>query len=346
MEISNLDFFFNQKIKEYSDLKKVTNKNEIRERLKEIYGTIREKIISQIMIRRTRTDLMSIDQYKKNLEEQKIKFPETGKPNKIYYKLDQTLDELYESTMEIVQNLNYAIYEEVKNLKPEFKKDYDIPEVAYSALADIMKTLLVKRLDSSFEAFKGTLKNLLNQLSFKVKQFENEKIFIFAASAKIDIGKYILEDNEEELEKILLDNPEVGKIYKPDDFEKSFFIKISEDFHVVKELYEKWSNINQDPKYDIFLEKLKNEFFNKDINHQGKIVVFSEAKVTTDYLVKRLREDGFDKIFAVDGENRSKAKALLQSEFDENFDGEKTNKVNILISTEVLSEGLTYIDLM
>ena len=57
---------------------------------------------------------------------------------------------------------------------------------------------------------------------------------------------------------------------------------------------------------------MKNEFFNKDINHQGKIVVFSEAKVTTDYLVKRLREDGFDKIFAVDGENRSKAKALLQ----------------------------------
>jgi superfamily II DNA or RNA helicase len=340
LEISNLDFFFNQKIKEYSDLKKVTDKNEIREKLKEIYGTIREKIISQIMIRRTRTDLMSIDQYKKNLEEQKIKFPETGKPNKIYYKLDQTLDELYESTMEIVQNLNYAIYEEVKNLKPEFKKDYDIPEVAYSALADIMKTLLVKRLDSSFEAFKGTLKNLLNQLSFKVKQFENEKIFIFAASAKVDIGKYILEDNEEELEKILLDNPKAGKIYKPDDFEKSFFIKISEDFHIVKELYEKWSNINQDPKYDIFLEKLKNEFFNKEINHQGKIVVFSEAKVTTDYLVKRLREDGFDKIFAVDGENRSKSKALLQSEFDENFDGEKTNNVNILISTEVLSEGI------
>ena len=53
-------------------------------------------------------------------------------------------------------------------------------------------------------------------------------------------------------------------------------------------------------------------------------------------MVKRLREDGFDKIFAVDGENRSKAKALLQSEFDENFDGEKTNNVNILISTGII----------
>ena len=41
LEISNLDFFFNQKIKEYSDLKKVTDKNEIREKLKEynLYGS-------------------------------------------------------------------------------------------------------------------------------------------------------------------------------------------------------------------------------------------------------------------------------------------------------------------
>ena len=340
LEISNLDFFFNQKIKDYGELKKITDKKEIRERVKEIYGSIREKIISQIMIRRTRTDLMSINQYKKNLEEQKIIFPKTGKPNKIFYKLDSKLDELYENTMEIVQNLNYAIYEEIKNLKPEFKKDYDIPEVAYSALADIMKTLLVKRLDSSFEAFKGTLKNLLNQLSFKVKQFENKKIFIFAASAKLDIGKYILDDNEEELEKILLEYPEKGKIYKPENFEKDFYTKINEDFNIVKDLYEKWNKIIEDPKYEIFLEKLKNEFFKKEINHQGKVVIFSEAKVTTDYLVKRLNNDGFKNVFSVDGQNRHKAKSILQSEFDENFDGEKTNNINILISTEVLSEGI------
>ena len=41
-----------------------------------------------------------------------------------------------------------------------------------------------------------------------------------------------------------------------------------------------------------------------------------------------------------------KQRRYFKSEFDENFDGEKTNNVNILISTEVLSEGLTYIDLM
>ena len=50
------------------------------------------------------------------------------------------------------------------------------------------------------------------------------KNFYFCCFSKIDIEKYI-EDNEEELEKILLDNPEAGKIYKPDDFEKVFLLK-------------------------------------------------------------------------------------------------------------------------
>ena len=116
------------------------------------------------MIRRTRTDLLSIDQYKKNLDEQGVIFPEVGKPNKLFYKLDNNLDNLYEKTFLIISDLNYAIYDEIKNLKPDLRKKYDIPDVAYSALADIMKSLLAKRLDSSFEAFKQLWKS-----SYKIK---------------------------------------------------------------------------------------------------------------------------------------------------------------------------------
>lgn len=154
LEISNIDYFFNQKIKQYKALSKEQDKQVIKEQVKDIYGSIREKIISQIMIRRTRTDLMNIEQYKKNLDEQKIIFPKVGKPNKVFYILEENLEELYDKTFIIISKLNYVIYDEIKNLNPEARKKYEIPEVAYSALADIMKTLLVKRLDSSFEAFK------------------------------------------------------------------------------------------------------------------------------------------------------------------------------------------------
>ena len=71
-----------------------------------------------------------------------------------------------------------------------------------------------------------------------------------------------------------------------------------------------------------------------------KVVIFSEAKVTTDYLLNKLKKDGFKKILNIDASNRHKLKSKLQTEFDENFDGEKENNYNILITTEVLAEGI------
>ncbi len=340
LEISNLDFFFNQKIKDYALLKKINDKKIIRENLKLIYGEIREKIISQVMIRRTRTDLTQIEQYRKNLKEQNIIFPKTGKPNKVFYKLDKEIELLYDDTIKIIKNLNYSIYQEIKNLKPEFKEKYEVPEVAYSALADIMKTLLIKRLDSSFQAFKKTLENLFLQLSSKVSQFNNQRIYIFADIEKIDIATYILEDNESALEDLLVKNKDSGQVYKPEDFEKGYYDNIKSDLEIVRDLFERWKKVKEDPKYNVFLDYLKNEFFKKEINTGGKIVIFSEAKVTTDYLVERLKKDNFIKILSIDGGNKARLKSILQSEFDENFDGEKTNNYDILISTEVLSEGI------
>lgn len=340
LEISNIDYFFNQKVKQYKDLKKETDKKIIKEKVAEIYGDIREKIITQIMIRRTRTDLMSVEQYKKNLDEQGIIFPKIGKPNKIFYKLEAELEELYDKTFIIISKLNYVIYEEIKSLKPEARAKYEIPEVAYSALADIMKTLLVKRLDSSFEAFKQSLKNFLTKLKSKAKQFENGKIFIAPGIKEINISEYVLEDREDELEKLLTNDQSKGEIYSPDDFENNFYEKLLLDLELIEPLYNDWKKIIEDPKYDILLKKLKDNFFKKPLNSGGKIVIFSEAKVTTDYLTKRLEKDGYNKVLNINASNRNKLKEKLQTEFDENFEGVKTNNYNILITTEVLAEGI------
>ena len=40
----------------------------------------------------------------------------------------------------------------------------------------------------------------------KIKQFENKKIFILPGLKGVNISEYILEDREDELEKILLDD--------------------------------------------------------------------------------------------------------------------------------------------
>jgi len=203
-----------------------------------------------------------------------------------------------------------------------------------------MKTSLVKRLDSSFRAFKQSLENLVIKIRSKVKQFNNGKIYIAPGLKELNIAEYVLEDREDELEEELLKDLTIGDIYKPEDFEKGYYERLVSDLNLIEPLLEEWQKVSEDPKYDIFLERLKSTFFDKKINTGGKIVVFSEAKVTTDYLVESLKRDGFNQILSIDGKNRMRLKKILRSEFDENFEGEKTNNYNILISTEVLAEGV------
>ena len=51
-------------------------------------------------------------------------------------------------------------------------------------------------------------------------------------------------------------------------------------------------------------------------------------------MLNKLKKDGF-KILNIGTSNRHKLKSKLQTEFDENFDGEKENNYNILITTSL-----------
>jgi len=339
LEIGNIDSFFNEKIKAYKKLKKITDKKILREGIRSIYSDIREKVISQLMVRRTRTDLIQNKQYKANLDEQGIIFPKVQKPNKIFYRLNGPLEKLYDDTFRMLSKLNFAIYEEIQSLNEEKRGKYIIPVTAYAALADIMKTLLVKRLDSSFASFKSTLEKFVNKTKSKIKQFENNKIYI-SGLKDIEIAEYILDDQEEELLQKFNDSENFLHIYKAEDFDKEFLKKLKIDLDLVEPIYNYWLKVNEDPKYDLFVEKLKKEFFDNKINLSGKIVVFSEVKITTKYLYEKLKKDGFDNVLEISSSNIEQYKNLLKQEFDANYEGEQTSNFNILLTTEVLTEGV------
>ena len=55
-------------------------------------------------IRRTRTDLKIHDQYKLDLEEQGIIFPDIKKPNKVFYQLSEEAENLYDETMHLLSH--------------------------------------------------------------------------------------------------------------------------------------------------------------------------------------------------------------------------------------------------
>ena len=344
LEEGNLQKFFREQIDRYNKLKKQKNISLIAEEIKAIYERIRVKVVEPLTVRRTRTDLMENDAYKQDLLKQGIQFPEVKAPCKIYYQLDDRLDDLYDKTIMYLSDQNnglqYYRYQAIKYLKPDKKNKYKKADMISVQLAKIMKTLLVKRIDSSFYAFKQSLKRYYNANQIMLNMFEKGTIYI---APNLKVNELLSEDKEEDLIKLIeeaRDTDSTIEICTPNDFVEGFKDGIEADNKILKELVKLWDEVDSDPKLDIFIDYLKTRLFDKEINQEGKLVIFSESKETTKYLSDSLRENGFDHILTVQSDNRDTQMPILLTNFDDNYKGEKKNDFNIVISTEVLAEGV------
>jgi len=345
LEIGNLQHFFRGQIDAYKKLKTENDIQKVTEGVKAIYEKIRVKVIEPLTVRRTRTDLSENEEYAKDLKEQGVIFPAVNKPEKIFYQLDEHLDSLYDKTILYLSHptkgLTYNRYQAIKFLKPHKKSKYPKADHTSNQLAFIMKTMLVKRIDSSFYAFKQSLNRFYAATNAMVQMFENDRIYI---APNVGVNDYINEGKEEELIAILTelaDTDPTIEICSADDFEPGFVTGLKADKVLLEELVNDWKEITQDPKLDEFKKYLKDTLLNKAINKEEKLVVFSESKETTAYLSEELKKAGFDKILVVDSKTRKDRFPWVKANFDANIPlTEQKDDYNIVISTEVLAEGV------
>lgn len=345
LEIGNLQHFFRGQIDAYKKLKAESDIKKVSLGVKGIYEKIRVKVIEPLTVRRTRTDLSENEEYAKDLKEQGVIFPAVNKPEKIFYQLDEHLESIYDKTILYLSHptkgLTYNRYQAIKFLKPHKKSKYQKADMISTQLAFIMKTMLVKRIDSSFFAFKQSINRFYDATNAMVKMFDNDRIYI---APNLSINDYINDDKEEELISILTDLADTDptiEICNSDDFEPGFITGLKKDKELLDELVSEWNKITQDPKLDVFKEYLKNKLFDKSINKDEKLVVFSESKETTTYLFEELKKANFDKILVVDSKNRKDKFPLVKANFDANIPlTEQKDDYSIVISTEVLAEGV------
>ncbi|MCL5029231.1 MAG: SNF2-related protein, partial [Bacteroidetes bacterium] len=345
LEISNLQNFFRRLIDRYRKAKNDPDIKSSLEEVKKIYEEIRVKVLEPIIVRRTRSDLKEHPQYWDDIQNQNLLFPEVEKPIKILYQLNNQLENLYDKTMFFISDpkkgLTYNRYKAIGYLKPDRKKRYITADLVSAQLAMIMKVLLVKRIDSSFFAFKQSLKRFYDATRAMVTMFERGKIFI---APNLPVTEYILADNEEALLDLVLQESPTDptiEICAPEDFEEGPKEGLVHDLKILEELYSEWSAVNQDPKFDEFVDKLNTEFFYPGRNLQRKLVVFSESMETTIYLKEKLEAAGFTKILCVDSGNRKEKMHAIRANFDANVKtDEQKNDYDIIISTEVLAEGI------
>jgi len=345
--VKDLQQFFTPLKEEYDKLKKDRVLNV--KKVKAIFDKIRDKVVEPLVIRRTRTDILNNPEYLKDIKEQGIEFPHINPPNQVNYEFDDKLSLLFDRTITLltgcdengkeVGGLGYYRYRAIEYLiNEEDRKRYGDVESISGRLSAIMKTLLVKRLESSFHAFKMSLGRLLKNTDHMIKMFEDHKVYV---APDIDVNKYLDEGDEEGLEAKINSKGGNNQVYNSKDFKETFIPLLQLDRKMVAELVDAWKEIDYDPKLEKFLFELKNTFLKKSVNHSGKLVIFTESKETMDYIEKATNTNGYSKTIGISAGNRKEKEKTIRLNFDANQDKEEwLFDLDIVFTTEVLAEGI------
>ncbi|MCD8302702.1 MAG: phospholipase D-like domain-containing protein [Prevotellaceae bacterium] len=332
--VPNLTAFFSPLKTEFDNLKR---KDSNVKEFQKLANRVRESVIKPITVRRTRTDIESIPRYCKDL----TNFPKVEPPKASNYELSPHIANLFEEAMTILTTkLTYARYQAIAYLKPEVSNGlYDNAERISRSLAGIRKNGLVKRLESSFHAFKVSLSSFRQANQNMIDMFDNDKVYI---APDLDINK-MLEDKlteaeiEEKLNKKAEANPK-NTTFQATNFSDAFLHMLRADQQLLDQMCEEWAEVgyNDDSKFAKFQELLKHELFSKKINDEGKLVIFSESIDTVNYLQKRIARDD---LIVVTSQNRNEKFKTICENFDANYHTQR-NDYNILLTTDVLSEGV------
>lgn len=344
--IPNLKAFFSPLIEKYNKLMRERDTKDVTADVDKIYEKIRTCLIDKVTIRRTRNNILNDPGYKADIQAQGIVFPEILPPKELIYQMDPDTSNRFYDTLsslsdeEYPEHLFYARYRAVEFLKPEYRSHYKNAEHIGRTLAGIYRVHMVKRLESSFCAFKRSLETLFRITSDMIKMFEENKVII-APELKVKD----LQAKDMELDEILEHAISKGYIaenivFTADSFNPQFIEMLKSDKALLEKLNNNWKKENDDPKYDLFLTKFNTEFLNSDTNHSGKLVIFSESVDTLTYLYKRLTEDvGRGDVLLVTAAKRKHLFDTIKNNFDANADNDE-GKYNVILTSDVLAEGV------
>lgn len=333
--MKNLEGFF---VNARNRLKKLDKSTpEYIEEVKNISKEVRNKVLKYILVRRTRRDVK--EYFSNDIKKQGLFFPEVEAPHRIVYQYDEKTNKIFDTTISELKHFTFARYQPGNNLKAIFKRS-DFEQTQERNLVGFMKTMLIKRLESSRFAFLQTVSRFINSYEQFIKMYNSGTVYI---SKKVDVYDYLESENEDELIEAL-ENDSKAKIYEAKQFNDDFIDKLEFDLSILKWMKDSWSKIDKDFKKDAFIQALKSDEYLKD----NKILIFSESMETGLDLYNSLYEDfGNSVLFYSSGEcryeNKSVSPNTVKDLIHKNYDPkyyETSDDIKVLITTDVLAEGI------
>ena len=350
--IQNLQDYFKKINETYKRLSEERTLNV--PKLKQLFEKLRNDVIEPLVIRRTRTDIENNKDYLEDITGQGITFPKVDDPIALRYKLDEELGKLFFETVELItavdmegndtDGIGYYRYRAIEFLENEedrklYTKGRMSVESISIRLAAIMRTLLVKRLESSFFAFTRSIERFSRAIDNMINMLDDDRVFI---APDLDINKLLEEGySYDQIEEKVNDKEGNNRQFSSSSFDKKYRELLLLDKTKVDDLTSRWQAVKDDPKLTEFLSQMKDTFFVKKKNESGKLVIFTESKETADYLKKQLDAQHKHTSLIISSENRQTMESVIRNNFDANLEEEKwKDEFDVIITTEVLAEGI------
>lgn len=338
--IPNLEKYFSNFRTSLAKLEKTDP--EYKKLIKAISDDIRNSILRYVMVRRTRTDVMTY--FKQDMQMQGLTFPNLDNPQKIIYKFEGGLETIFSNTIKKLQDFTYARYTPLLYyIGNKALSEFEMQQ--QRNVGGFMKGILVKRLESSFHAFRQSVERFIDSYEKFIAMYENGTVYI---SKKVDVYDLIQSDNIERLEEFV--EEEKAHKYDSSDFGKYnnilFIEALRKDLALLNQIKELWKTVNSDPKLETFIKELNS----KSALKSNKLVIFTESKETGDYIYEALQEEFKGKVMFYSStggrhtdkkltSNHTVSRDIITSNFDPKHK-EKRDDLKILIATDVLAEGI------
>ncbi len=316
------------------------------------------ELLLETMVRRTRQDVIKRQQAGEKIEigGKEIHFPKRKLDEpKFTYNFEKSFQGLYAGIATQINLMHLAPYN-IREFKKKKEKEDKAQVKRNEALVALMKMLYLKRLESSLIAFENSLSYQM-QLQQKFYQYLQDgkllesKIFRKILAAETD------ETESTEIEELISSLNEVDpKDYRTDELQKA----IASDLRTIEGILNKLKQIKEaveigqdsDRKLEAFKHLLRNHL------KAQKILVFSYFKDTAKYLYSELLKDSTwlegmqvngrqPTIDLLTGDTKSKQRLekvkcfapKANCENAEELQEYQSKEINILICTDVLSEG-------
>ena len=325
-----------------------------------------DMLFHNLVVQRSRAYVMESTQ----AEDSNVQFPKPREPKVVEYSVKQTygkmLDMVERSFKKDKPLFSLAIYYPLAYYLGDDETIDPFSENRQKSVVSLIRTNFLKRFESSVEAFRQSCWALLKKLLAWVEvhvETNGEKnrldrwkrqhaglINFVGEKQKELFGDDEEEDEPEEdliseellesIEQLDRDNYDVAEIINETVLDLDQIGEFLEELEKFKP--------SQDKKLNALKQLLKKD----SVLSKHKVLIFSEFTATARYLRDQLTEAGLDGVFEIDGKTSSKGRTTVIRRFAPYYNGASSGElqdegladIRILISTDVLSEGLNLQD--